>query len=332
VKNAYLILPIKEGDHPEWVQVGRGRVTDPFWCGRHKWFLICRDKASHEGVVLNDVLYSGKDCLTHEHLWCKSKDCPRCFLDGWAGRTSRHIWGKLSAGIARGYGEIDHYTVSTPRSMWGLPEADLRKMATDGCLRRGIDGCLVSHARRINRKEHCLEFALHYHGLGFSNYRCRDCASLVVGKSRSWCSKSEFCDGFEQKTRREYERDGLIVKVMGKRASGLTVEESVIKTLRYILSHASYIRSFRKRFYIVSYFGRCSNRNLKSLPVKAVRKCPVCASVGVTNEMTRCSHWSDEFIAVDIGDPDYLKCFPSEEFDKSGLPKFVDIGGGGLPV
>lgn len=332
IHNKYLVYPVKKGDHDEWCQVGRGQITDLLWCGRHTSFFICRDKEAHEGVVYHDVDYSKKDAVVHGHIWCKNKDCPKCFLDGWVGHASRAIWGKLSAGVKRGYGDVEHFSISFSRSMWGLPQAVLRKKAEDACLRRGISGALVSHARRINRRERCLEFGIHYHGLGFVKGlydRCRECSYLMVSKSRSWCSNADDCEGFEQRTRREYQIDGVVVKVMGKRASGLTMEESVIKTVRYILSHASYVRSFRKRFYIVSYFGACANKKLKSLKVRAVHDCPVCASVGIRNVMSPCSHWGSEFIATDIGDSWYVKCFPSEEFDKSGLPKFVDYDVGG---
>lgn len=331
LKNAYLCLPVAKGDHEEWLQVGRGQISNPEWCGRHTSFFICRDKVTHEGVVYEGVGYSGKDAVRHGHRWCKKPECPKCFLDGWAGDNSRAIWGKLSAGVGRGFGEVDHFTISFPKGDYGLPEAVLRKKAEDGCLKRGImGGVLIVHARRIDRKRGVLKFSIHYHGLGFvrGGYDiCRNCEVFLSHRCVVDCGE---CKGYEARTRREYEKDGLIVRVFGKRSSGLTMEESVIKTARYVLSHASYIPSFRKRFYIVSYFGVCANRRLKSCKVSAVHNCPVCGSVGVKNVMKRCSHWSREFIVSDIGDPRYMKCFPSPEFDDSGLPRFVDYGGGGL--
>lgn len=334
LRNRYLTLPVADDGHGEWLQAGRGQVSNLEWCGVHTSFYICRDKATHEGVVYEGVDYSGKDTLSHGHRWCKKPECPKCFLDGWVGDTARSIWGKLSAGVAKGYGAVEHFTLSFSKSDYGLPFDVLRKRAEVALLKRGILGAvLIPHARRIDRKHRRLRFSLHLHGLGFLSPPydlCRNCSFLVVGNRRSWCSNAGFCVGFEQRTRREYESDGFVVKVMEKRSSGLSEEESVIFTARYVLSHASYIPSFRKRFYIVSYFGVCSNKRLKSVKVPAVHNCVVCASVGVKNVMVRCHYWGKAFIAKDIGDPRYMKVFPSVEFEGSGLPLFVDSGGGGL--
>jgi hypothetical protein len=338
VKNAYLTLPILKDDHPEWEQNGRGQVTDPEYCGKHTSFYICRDKNTHKGVNYQGADYTGKNAVTQGHIWCKKKECPKCFLDGFAGDNARAIWGKLAVGIERGLGSVEHFTLSFPKEDYSLPWEILRKRAIDGLKRRGITGAaLIPHARRIfNRGKigfRYLKFALHVHGLGFiaGGYDiCRNCPYLVYGTNREWCSNSEFCKGFEQRTRREYEVDGLIVRVMAKRASGMTEEESAMKTSRYILSHASFIRSFRKRFYEVSYFGKLSNKNLKAVKVHAVHVCPVCASVGVKNESVRCVYRSEEYIPRDVGNPLYVKCFPSSEFDESGKLRFEDFGGGEL--
>jgi hypothetical protein len=330
-KNRYLTLPVADDGHGEYVQVGRGQVTSPVWCARHTSFFICRDKDVHQGVVHDRVDFSGKDAVSHGHRWCKKPECPRCFLDGWDGDNARAIWGKLSSGVEVGFGVVEHFTVSFPKSDYSLPFDVLRKRAEDGCLRRGIMGAaLIPHARRIDRKNKCLKFSFHFHGLGFvrGGYDiCRNCSVFLSGRCGVDCGE---CKGYEARTRREKVNDGLIVKIFAKRASGASMEESVILTARYVLSHASYIPSFRKRFYILSYFGVCANRRLKSCKVPAVHNCPVCASVGVKNVMVRCSHWGDESIVTDIGDPRYVKCFPSDSFDGSGLPLFVDYGGGGL--
>jgi hypothetical protein len=348
VKNAYLILPILKGDHEEWEQYGRGQVTNPEWCGKPTSFYICRDTDTHSRAGKYQGLdYSGKNAVSQGHIWCKKKECPKCFLDGIVGDSARAIWGKLGAGIEHGLGPVEHFVTSFSKEGLVLPEGMswfeyekvLRKKVIDGLSRRGVTGAvLIPHARRIaNRGKvgfRYLKFSLHYHSLGFiaGGYEiCRNCPYIVYGSNREWCSNSEICKGWEQRTRRAYEEDGLIVRVMAKRASGLTEEESVMKTARYILSHASYIRNFRKRFYVLSYFGRLANRNLKAVKIRAVHLCPVCASVGVKNESKRCVHQSKEYIPRDVGNPLYVKCFPSTEFDESGLPRFVDFGGrGGL--
>ena len=116
------------------------------------------------------------------------------------------------------------------------------------------------------------------------------------------------------------------MKVHGKR-------ETVIGTASYLLSHATQ-RVGLKRFNIVSYFGVCANKKMKSRDVEAVHACLVCASVGVHNVMKRVNHWGKEFIATNLGDPEYKSVFASDEFDGSNLLNFpyssVERGGGGV--
>jgi hypothetical protein len=331
LRNAYLYLPIADDGHGEYLQVGRGQISSSTWCGRHTSFFVCRDKSVHQSVVLDGVDFSGKDAVSHGHRWCKKPECPTCFLNGWAGDNARAIWGKLKSGVDKGFGDVEHFSVSFGKENFGLPEAVLRKRAEDGCFRRGIWGAvLILHARRIDRKNKNLKFGIHYHGLGFVRGGFDICRNCEVFKSSRCGSGCGGCKGYEARTRREKVKDGLIVKIFAKRSSGFSMEESTVKTARYILSHASYIPSFRKRFYIVSYFGECANKRLKSCKISAIQNCPVCASVGVKNVMVKCSYWGDENIPRDIGNPLYRKCFPSDSFGGSGLPLFVDIGGGGF--
>jgi hypothetical protein len=103
--------------------------------------------------------------------------------------------------------------------------------------------------------------------------------------------------------------------------------KTVEGTVKYLLSHATHKVGIKCE-HIVTYFGVLSNRNLKSFKVKAEHVCVVCASVGVRNVGEKCAHWGKEFIATDVGDPLYLSVFASDEFDGSGLPIFVRVGGG----
>lgn len=315
-KNAYLWLPVADDGHGEWLQAGRGQPTSPL-CGKHTSWYVCRDKESHKSVVFEGIDYTGKVAVSHGHLWCHKTLCPVCFLKGWVLREARAIVGKMDAGVEKGYGEVEHFSVSFPPEMWDLPESVLRVKAERALLVRGVlGGALMFHGRRKSKKKGGLYWSPHYHGLGFvrGGYDvCRECTN--VRPHDCWG-----CGGFEGRTRRENEKDSCVVRVFGKR-------KTVIGTATYQLSHVS-VRVGLKRFHVVSYFGVCSNKRLKSHKVQAVEVCPVCASVKVENVMVRCCHWGKEFVATNIGDPRYESCFASEEFDSSGLPIWVDFGGG----
>jgi hypothetical protein len=341
VHNPYLILDV-EVDHPEQVQLGHGVVTDPEHCAMHTSWYVCDDLVSHNGVVYNGELYSGKLAVSHGINYCHSLDCPRCFLGGYVMRTSRAIAGKIKGAVERGYGEPQHGMVSFPEEMRELPEPVLRKKAEAGLLRRGIKGAvLMFHGRSkryVNGVAVSLRWRPHYHWVGFvapSYDLCRECSFFGISKTRTYCAcggdcvRSRFL-GFEQRTRKEREVDGLIVKIMAKRKSGKTVEESVIKTCKYILSHATH-RVGIKKSYVVSYFGFLANRSsakVRPVKIKPEHVCEVCASVGVHNIMKKKAHWGRERLVTDIGSPYFRKVFPSEELDGEGQPNFVDYEGG----
>jgi hypothetical protein len=341
IHNAYLYLPVAKGDgHEDWLQIQRRVVTDPEWCGRDVSLYVCDHKEVHEGVFFKGDNYSGKLAVIHEKRYCKDPQCPVCALDGWLGDNARAALGKINAAIAKGYSNVEHFQVSYSNEMvneyesrfghWRAFEM-LRKKAIEGLRARGWLGAVtIVHSRRIDAIHRNLKFGLHLHGLGFLAGGfdvCRNCEVYQNNRCASGCGD---CKGYEARTRREKVKDGLIVKIFGKRSSGSTEEESVVKTLRYVLSHASYQKSAFKRFYIMSYWGCLANKRLKAFKVRAVHNCPVCLSVGVKNVMVRSHHYGSDFIVRDMGDLRYKKCFPSDEFDSDGLPNFVEAGGGGL--
>jgi hypothetical protein len=318
LKNAYLTLPVVD-EHLEIVQVGRSRVSCPDFCGKHTSFYMCRDVEHHRGVVLDGVDFTGKAVLGHGHLWCKNAGCPICFLNGWRERAARAIVGRLDVGVERGFGEVEHFTVSPPRTALGLPIGDLRRMSEDACLKRGWLGfCLIFHARRIDRGHGSLKWSPHFHGLGFvrGGYAdCRACGTPTL-------VRCEGCGGFEARTRALYLEDGFIVKVHDRR-------RTVSGTVRYILSHASYRVGIR-RFHIVAWCGVLGCSKLKGRKVWAERLCSVCDSVGVRNVMVRVIHRGKEFVATNIGDPLYRSVLAVDEFDSEGSPLFVDYGRGAV--
>lgn len=350
--NLYLRFNVADDGHGDCMQVGRGKITDMEWCGRFASYLRCDD--DHKDIVFGDVNYSGKDVVVHQHRWCKDKQCPICFLNGWLNATALGIAGKLLAVEAKGYGNFEHATVSLDKSEWGKPQAEQDRLILDALKRRGIlGGALVYHGRRLDRGTELLKFAPHKHcfifvGGGYDV--CRNCEFFVEAKRGNWCRKTEFCNGFEQRTRRCYmgyttdegvkvEGDKVIVRMFGKRKAGLTEQERILRSSRYVLSHASYYdyslrldkkgeKLVKPKFYMVSYFGICCNSVTKSLELEPERSCPVCKSVGVENVMVKVRKVTKGFIESDIGSLEYRKVFPYEKFDASGLPNFVDWGGG----
>ena len=76
------------------------------------------------------------------------------------------------------------------------------------------------------------------------------------------------CGGFEARTRRLFEKDGYIVKVLDKR-------KTIFGTAWYQLNHAS-VKIGVKRFHVSTWFGVASYRKLKVVPEKREVVCPIC--------------------------------------------------------
>jgi len=74
--------------------------------------------------------------------------------------------------------------------------------------------------------------------------------------------------GFEGRTRRAFDKDGYIVKVLGKR-------KTVGGTAWYQLNHASLVNGVN-RFHVATWFGVCSYRRLKVTVEYKKNVCPIC--------------------------------------------------------
>lgn len=169
---------------------------------------------------------------------------------------------------------------------------------------------MIFHGYRKDRSRGVLSWSPHYHVLGFIRGGfdvCRDCVH-----DRGDCASCGFFKGREV---REYANDKYLVKVFEKR-------KTVIGTAFYQLNHAT-IRVGIKRFHVATWFGVCGYSKMKGKKAKAVATCPACHS-----EMVKKIHWGKRVIVKDIGDPEYLEWFVDDEFDGSGLPNYVDVGGG----
>jgi len=136
----------------------------------------------------------------------------------------------------------EHIVASVPARDYGLKFKSLRNKVVKILAVRGVvGGVLIFHAFRYNVRQHWY-WSPHFHVLGFvsGGYgRCRGCKRKGLD-----CLG---CGGFEGRTRRAFEKDGYIVKVLGKR-------KTVFGTAWYQLNHAS-VRVGGKRSSVATWFG-----------------------------------------------------------------------------
>jgi hypothetical protein len=309
LENPYWSWAVDDKGHENFMPVGRGMKTSPS-CGQWSHFWVCHNIEGHKGVVLKGVDYTGKLVVTHQHLWCHNSKCPVCFIRGYSVREARAIEGRLTVASELGYGEVEHFTVSVPFDKHGLLEPVLREECRMALLERGIlGGCMIFHGFRMNRSRRVLEWSPHYHCLGFVRSGLDVCRSCI--HTREQCS---VCSNFRGRSMRAYAKDGYVVKAFEKR-------QTVMGTAFYQLHHAT-VRVGLKRFHVVTWFGLCGNSKMKGRKVVAEAKCPACHE-----SMAKEAYRGREPIARDIGDPNYRKVFPMDEFDAFGSPNFVDIAG-----
>lgn len=312
--NPYWCWDVDDKGHENFMPVGRGLPTSSH-CGRWMSFLVCDDVGTHKGVVLKGVDYSGKLAVAHEHMWCNRSSCSVCFIRGWSLRGARSYTGRLSVVSELGYGEAEHIMVSVARRDFDLLEEVLREKCRTALVVRGVlGGLMIFHGFRMDRERGVLVWSPHYHSLSFIGGGfdvCRNCSHV-----RGDCAS---CGGFKGREVREYAKDGYLVKVGDKR-------ETVFGTIFYQLNHST-IRVGFKRFHVATWFGVAGNRKLKGKKVKAVHVCPVCAVVGVHNEMIPKIYRGDNVIARSVGDPAYKKLFAMDVLKADGSPMFGDSVG-----
>jgi hypothetical protein len=317
--NPYLYLECADDGHSSDVQVGRLNVRSEEHCGVYRSTVVCDDVASHKDAVYQGVNFSGKVVVKTECWWCNGAGCPRCFLDGFVARQARIIEGRLETLTERFPNSVVEHTIVSPcEADRGLPPDVLRKKCREAMLRRGVlGGCEIPHGRSIDKLSQKLVWHFHIHALvlirgGFDV--CRDCGRHTAEDCR-------VCNGFKGRQMREYEKDGYIVKVEGRR-------KTIGGSASYQLSHATFHVGL-KRFHIVTWFGVASNNKFKSKPLEPTVPCPVCAVVGVKNVMVKKAYLGGEPIVRDVRSPEFRKFSAMDEFDVSGSPNFVAYGGGG---
>jgi hypothetical protein len=308
LKNKYWILPVDNVGHENYVPVGRGAQTSEV-CGRWVGFDVCTNIAGHEGVLVEGVDCTNKHILRHRHLWCHSPQCPVCFNRGWAVRGAMNIEARVLTAEKRGLGSAEHITVSMPEAYRELPEHVQREMAKKALLDRGVTwGCEIFHGYRPHKDGGRLVWSTHYHTLSYAPAleKCRECHKV--------CSQNKGCGGFVDRNYRAFEKDGIIVKVHGKR-------KTIFGTAFYELNHAT-VRVGLKRSHVVTWFGLVSNRKFRSEPSMSKSVCPAC-----DEEMHRGFYVGKEYFAKNVGDPLYRPWIAVDPFDEDGKPNTVDAVG-----
>lgn len=252
-------VDVFSGVFPEHKRVGHGSVTSST-CGKFKGHMGCLETHLHNKVTLDGVNHRGKVYWAKIFMSCDKPSCPACFKRGWAVREAGKIEARL-AEASKLHGQAEHVVVSLPKKDYFLKYDYLRQKVVAVLGSRGIvGGTQMFHKERFSRARGWYT-SPHFHVLGFvgGGYGCRSC-------QKQYCSE---CNGFEAVTRRLNEKDGYIVKVLGKRITNFG-------TAWYQLNHASY-RVKAKRAVVATWFGVVSYRKMKATKfVRPKRVCPLC--------------------------------------------------------
>ena len=243
--------------------VGHGKVTNGH-CGTFAQFYGCSRVELHDKVTLDGKSWRNKVFMRPVFNSCGKPSCPICYKYGWAVKQAGKIEMRLKEASKR-FGVIEHIVASVPVKDYGLEFGALRTRVAKILKARGvIGGVLIFHGFRYDRSKGWY-WSPHFHVLGFilGGYaRCRNCNKPP---SKCWS-----CGGFDGRTRREYEKDGYIVKVLGERIT-------VGGTAWYQLNHAT-LKKDSSRFHVYTWFGCCSYRKLKVTAEYKKNVCPICHS------------------------------------------------------
>jgi len=285
--------------------VGNGKVTSDA-CGKYLSLKGCIRTDLHDVNCLDGKNYAGKVYVKVVHHWCNKPSCPVCFKSGWAVREAGKIEGRLKEASKR-FGLAEHIVASVPLRDYGLSFGDLRaRMVKAVYARRVIGGVLIFHGFRYTVQKHWY-WNPHFHVLGYilGGYGCRNCKKQI-------CSE---CGGFEARTRKVYEQDDYIVKVLGKR-------KTVFGTAWYQLNHSS-IDVTKKRFHVATWFGVCSYRKLKVTVEKKKELCPICSE-----ELVKLHYSGARRIVKDRGACGYVASFVDDLVDGDGSVNWCEASSG----
>jgi len=289
--------------------VGNGVKTNES-CGKFSSYKGCIRADLHDGITLLDgTNYTGKTYVEiHSHS-CHRPSCPVCYLS-WASREAHKIEARLVEANAR-FGKAEHVVVSLPIGDYGLGYEDLRNKVIRILESRGvIGGCLIFHGFRYNTVR-LWYWSPHFHVLGVikGGYGCRDC-NHERGDCRS-------CSGLNGREVRGFEKDGYIVKVMGKR-------KTIFGTAWYQLNHST-IRTNVRRPHACTWFGVCSYRKLKVKVEKKKSLCPICGE-----ELVKLHYLGVRRIVKERDSPDFVSSFLDDLVDSDGSLNWCEASSGSL--
>jgi len=268
------------GRYGVFQMVGHGKQTRAK-CGAFGMWIGCSRVELHNKTVFdgrgNLVDYHGKGHFRAVFNSCNRPSCPVCYERGWAVREATSVDFRLEQSAKR-WGLVEHIIVGIPQKLWFSNDVNidvkLRKLVYKVLKRLGVvGGVVIFHGFRYNNYWEARRsggeigwyWSPHFHVLGFilGGYaRCRNCNKPP---SKCWS-----CGGFDGRTRREYEKDGYIVKVLGERIT-------VGGTAWYQLNHAT-LKKDSSRFHVYTWFGCCSYRKLKVTAEYKKNVCPICHS------------------------------------------------------
>jgi hypothetical protein len=248
----------------EFVLVGNGCVTND-GCGSFSSWRGCVRTELHGLMKFGkDGLKNYKDKVYVRRIRhsCDKPSCPVCFKHGWAVKEAENIEVRLLKGSKR-WGLVEHIVVSVPTKDYGLKLGSLRNRVVKILRARGIvGGVMIFHGfrfaneveARIKKVPFGWYWSQHFHVLGFicGGYECRSC-------HKPFCSR---CNGFEALTRREFLKDGYIVKVAVDDDGVARKRKTVGGSAWYQLNHATMVEG-SVRFHVATWFGVCSYRKLK---------------------------------------------------------------------
>jgi hypothetical protein len=293
------------GSYGSFQLVGHGNITSDA-CGRWLRFKGCIRTDLHDHISLSGENFKGKVFVRVVHHSCDKPSCPVCFKSGWAVRQAGKIEGRLAQASKR-FGQVEHIVASVPVRDYGLSFEALRLNVAKALYARGVvGGVLIFHGFRYNLR-HAWYWSPHFHVLGYilGGYGCRGCKKGCVG-----------CNGFEGRTRREFQKDGYIVKVLDKR-------KTVFGTAWYQLNHAT-IKPDVRRFHVATWFGNCSYHKLKVTVEKRKDLCPICSE-----ELAKLRHLGVGCIVKVKGEEGYVGSFVDDLVGADGSPNWCEASSGG---
>ena len=314
LQKKYWFLPVDDVGHENFVPVGRGKKSS-YICGLWTSVTVCKDVPAHNGISVKGMDCTGKVVAWHNHLWCHNPKCCVCFIRGWSVRGAKAVTARLEEGVRRGFGKIEHITVSPRWADHDLPVEVLINMCRVALRDRGgveVSGATIFHGYRVDTVRNVLKWSPHLHCLAFLEGqgfdRCRECVHSY--------GDCDLCSGFKGREVRGYKADGILVKVHGERTT-------IFGSVFYLLNHAT-LKLGVRRFHVVTYFGKCGNRKYASGKYESKAVCPACGGEG-----TKCYHVGKEHLVKDIGSKDYKPLFVAYQFGENGEENFIEIVGGG---